>query len=169
MYNPYADKPQIKDIFLYIRQSTDEKAGKQVRSLDDQRRECETMAAYLGLNIVEVFSEDKSAKYPHQRPVFRSMLKQLAYKSPAKRRADGVLSWHPNRLSRNALEAGMIVQMLDDELIKDMFFPAYSFHNDASGKEHLFIEFARAKGHSDHLSVSVLRGNSSRERGGAMI
>lgn len=169
MYNPYAKKEPIKDVFLYIRQSTDEKAGKQVRSLDDQRRECEAMATYLGLNIVEIFSEDKSAKYPHQRPVFKSMLKELSYKSSTKRRADGILAWHPNRLSRNALEAGMIVQMLDDELIKDMFFPAYSFHNDASGKEHLFIEFARSKGYSDHLSVSVLCGNSSREREGAMI
>ena len=58
MYIPY-ERPPVKDVFLYIRQSTDEKAGKQVRSLDDQRRECEAMAAYMGLNIVEIFSEGK--------------------------------------------------------------------------------------------------------------
>lgn len=137
--------------------------------MDDQQRECEVLAERLGLNIIEVFREDKSAKHPHQRPIFKSMMKALSYKTEAKRRADGILSWHPNRLSRNALEAGQIIQMLDDELIKDMFFPAYSFHNDASGKEHLFMEFARAKGYSDQLSISVMRGNSSREREGAMI
>ena len=168
MYNPY-ERPAVKNVFLYIRQSTDEKAQRQVRSMDDQQRECELLAERLGLNIVEIFREDKSAKHPHQRPIFKSMMKALSYKTEAKRRADGILSWHPNRLSRNALEAGQIIQMLDDELIKDMFFPAYSFHNDASGKEHLFIEFARAKGYSDQLSISVMRGNSSREREGAMI
>jgi len=97
------------------------------------------------------------------------MVKALSYKSSSKREADGILAWHPNRLSRNALEAGVVIQMLDDNLIKDMFFPAYSFHNDASGKEHLFIEFARAKGYSDHLSVSVMRGTCNREREGAMV
>ena len=86
------------------------------------------------------------------------MLKQLSYRSKAKRRADGIVAWHPNRLSRNALEAGMIVQMLDDGLIKNLFFShAYSFHNDTSGKEHLTIEFARAKGYNDHLSEVVRR------------
>lgn len=168
MYNQY-ERPTVKNVFLYIRQSTDEKAQRQVRSMDDQQRECEALAKQLGLNIVEIFREDKSAKHPHQRPVFKSMIKALSYKTEAKRRADGILSWHPNRLSRNALEAGQIIQMLDDAQIKDMFFPAYSFHNDASGKEHLFIEFARAKGYSDHLSISVIRGNSSREQEGAMV
>ena len=76
----------------------------------------------------------------------KRLLKELSYRSLAKRRADGIMAWHPNRLSRNALEAGMIVQMLDDGLIKNLFFSyAYSFHNDTSGKEHLTIEFARAK------------------------
>lgn len=62
----------------------------------------------------------------------------------------------------------MIVQMLDDELIKDLFFPAYSFHNDTSGKEHLTIEFARAKGYTDQLSDVVSRGIRNRELEGAM-
>ena len=79
------------------------------------------------------------------------------------------LAWHPDRLSRNALEAGMLIQMLDDELIKDLAFPAYNFHNDTSGKEHLTIEFARAKGYTDRLSEVILRGVSGREREGAMI
>jgi len=65
--------------------------------------------------------------------------------------------------------APKVIQMLDDNLIKDMFFPAYAFHNDPSGKEHLFIEFARAKGYSDRLSVAVSRGSEGREREGAMV
>jgi hypothetical protein len=61
----------------------------------------------------------------------------------------------------------MIVQMLDDGLIKNLFFShAYSFHNDTSGKEHLTIEFARAKGYNDSLSEVVQRGIKSREQQG---
>jgi len=167
--HPYEDRPRIKDIFLYIRKSTDENTNRQVRSLGDQRQECVALAERLGLNIVEIFEEEKSAKAPHQRPVFKRMLKELSYKSPERRRADGILAWHPNRLSRNAYESGVLVQMIDDKLIKDLFFPAYAFHNDASGIEHLTMELARAKGYSDHLSVSVLRGTSGREREGAMV
>ena len=59
--------------------------------------------------------------------------------------------------------------MVDDGLIKDMFFPAYSFHNDTSGKEHLTIEFARAKGYTDQLSDVVTRGIKNREAEGAMV
>jgi len=167
--HPYDDRPRIKDVFLYIRKSTDENTNRQIRSLGDQRQECEALAERLGLNIVDVFQEEKSAKAPHKRPVFKRMMKELSYKSPERRRADGILAWHPNRLSRNAYESGVLVQMIDDKLIKDLFFPAYSFHNDASGIEHLTMELARAKGYSDHLSVSVLRGTSGREREGAMV
>ena len=159
----------VKDVFLYIRQSTDEKSGKQVRSMGDQQHDCEEMAKFLGLNIVEIFKEDQSAKTPNNRPTFNRMMRELSYKSPERRRADGVLAWHPDRLSRNALEAGQILQMLDDELIKNMYFPAYAFHNDPSGKEHLFIEFARAKGYSDRLSVAVIRGATGREKEGAYV
>tara|TARA_B110000008_G_scaffold209624_1_gene208426 strand:- start:101 stop:433 length:333 start_codon:yes stop_codon:yes gene_type:complete len=110
------------------------------------------------LKVVEIIEEDESAWKPHQRPKFKYLLKQLTYRSLTKRKADGIVAWHPNRLSRNALEAGMIVQMLDDGLIKNLFFShAYSFHNDTSGKEHLTIEFARAKGYNDHLSEVVIR------------
>jgi hypothetical protein len=165
----YDDGPRIENIFLYIRKSTDENTNRQIRSLGDQRQECEALAERLSLNIVDVFQEEKSAKTPHKRPVFKRMLKELAYKSRERRRADGILAWHPNRLSRNAYESGVLVQMIDDKLIKDLFFPAYSFHNDASGIEHLTMELARAKGYSDHLSVSVLRGTSGREREGAMV
>lgn len=165
----YDDQARIKNVFLYIRQSTDERSGKQVRSKEDQRAECQVLAERIGLKIVETFIEEKSARKPHNRPVFKQMIKALSYKSPSKRRADGVLAWNPDRLSRNALESGQLMQMLDDELIKDMFFPSYSYHNDPSGNEHLALEFARAKGYVDRLSMSVMRGTQSREKTGAMI
>lgn len=165
----YDDREPIKRVFLYLRRSTSESSGKQVRSIEDQREACLQMAERLGLKIIETFSEDKSARKPDQRPEFKKMLKSLSYKSPSKRRADGVLAYHPDRLSRNAKEAGLFIQLLDDQLIKDCFFPAYPFTNHAVGHEHLFLVFGQAKAYTDRLVHIVRRGVQSREAEGAQL
>jgi len=165
----YETQTAVKDIFLYLRKSTKDEQERQIRSIADQRQDCLALAERLKLNIVDEFVEDQSASKPNNRPIFKSMLKELSYRDPKRRRAEGILAWHPDRLSRNALEAGQLIQMLDDEQIKDLFFPAYQFHNDTSGKEHLTIEFARAKGYTDRLSEVVCRGVTGREKEGAMI
>ncbi len=164
----YDDEPQITKVFLYTRKS-DESKNNQVGSIRDQRKDCLELAEKFGLEIVEEFTEEETAHHPNRRTEFKRMLSELKITNPQKRRADGILAWHPDRLARNALEAGVVLQMVDDELIKDMFFPAYRFHNDSSGKEHLFMEFARAKGYSDKLSDIVIRGSISRENVGAML
>ena len=163
------DKPRIKKVFLYTRKSTDESSGKQLRSIEDQREDCILLAKKYNLEIVKEFTDSASAHVPNNRPNFNAMLKELQTKNPQKRRADGILAWHPDRIVRNALEAGVVLQLIDDEYIKDMFFVAYMFHNDSSGKEHLFMEFARAKGYSDKLSDVVLRGMKKREATGALM
>jgi hypothetical protein len=67
---------------------------------------------------------------------------------------DGIIAWHPDRLARNMHDAGDVIEMLDDGKLADLKFAVYSFHNDSSGKEHLAMEFARAKAYSDHLEDS---------------
>jgi len=163
----YRKREQVKDVFLYLRRSNDESSKKQIRSIEDQEIACRMLAEQLDLNIVEVFSESSSAYSPNNRSEFDRMVKELSYKTESKRRAEGILAWHPNRLSRNALEAGKLLQMIDDGFIKDLFFCVYMFHNDPSGKEHLFMEFARAKGYSDKLSEDVNRGMDNRRTKGA--
>lgn len=155
-------------VIKYMRVSSKEETWKQVHSIADQDRDLEKLVERWWLIVVEEIKEDESAWTPHKRSKFSYMLKELSYKSPKRRRADGILCWHPNRLSRNAEEAGVIVQMLDDERIKHIFFYNYSFHNDTSGKEHLTIEFARAKSSSDSTSELVTRGIRSRELFGGM-
>ena len=92
-------------VFVYLRQSTKEESGKQAQSLEDQERDCLQVAERWGLQVVDFIREDESAWKPHLRPKFKALLKELSYRSPSRRRADGILAWHPNRLSRNALEA----------------------------------------------------------------
>lgn len=170
MYDRYGNKIiHYKRVFLYLRCSSPPGSKKQLHSLWDQEAECRKVAEYLWLEIVEVISEQGSAWTPNQRPQFKYMLRELKIKSPKRRRADGILSRHPSRLSRNAEEAGKFIQMLDDEHIKCLHFASYSFHKDASGIEHLTMEFARAKCSSDHQSVDVSRAAHYREKKWAMI
>lgn len=165
----YYEKPKITDVFQYDRKSLDEKDVRQAHSLPMQEEFNLEFADRMNLRIIERFVDDASAKIPNNRPEFARMLKELSYKDKAKRRADGVLSWHPDRLARNGLEAGKIVQMLTDDLIKDMYFPTYRFHNDPSGIEHLMMEFGRAISYSGWLSINSKRGSTGRERKGAWV
>jgi len=64
------------------------------------------------------------------------------------------------------LEAGMIVDMVDNDVIKDLQFPTHSFTNNASGKLNLNIQLALSKQYSEHLSDGVQHGmDSSIEQG----
>lgn len=152
---------------LYLRRSIPNKKGRKDSSEEDyekptkidevsieqQRKYCREFAARKGLPIVAVFEEVESAKIPDQRGEFRKMLKYFQEHSNL-----GVLAWSPDRLSRNALEAGMLIQYHLDKQIVDFQFVTYYFHQDSSGLEHLMIEFARAMGYSLRLSKTVSRG-----------
>jgi hypothetical protein len=48
---------------LYARKSTDD-PKRQLRSIPDQKYECKELADRLGLNVVRVLEETKSAKNP---------------------------------------------------------------------------------------------------------
>jgi len=71
---------------------------------------------------------------------------------------NSILSWHPDRLSRNMKESGEILDMLDNDLIVDLKFSSYTFNNDTAGKMTLSILFAMAKEFSDKLSDDIKRG-----------
>ena len=137
---------------LYARKSSEDE-GKQVRSLDDQIKDCEKLAKQMELNVVATLQEKKSAKKPHQRPVFTQMLQDLIDK-----KYDAIICWHPDRLSRNMLEGGQLIDMLDDSVLQDVRFHSHQFSNDANGKMLLGMLFVFSKQYSDDLSTKVLRG-----------
>lgn len=137
---------------IYARKSTDD-PQKQVRSIDDQLSECRKLATELELNVIDEVSEEQSAKKPGRRPAFTKLLKRIAAGE-----VDGIIAWHPDRLARNMMEGGQIIQHVDDGLLTDMRFVSYTFNNDAAGKMMLGIIFALSKHYSDKLSVDVKRG-----------
>ena len=141
---------------LYARKSTEDK-GSQEHSIEDQIKDCKALAKREGLKIVKVIREEKSAKTPKNRPAFMEMIQDIENGI-----YDGIIAWHPDRLSRNSLESGTIMDMYDKEIIKDMKFPFCRFENDSSGKLMLNILFALAKQYSEHISEGVLRANDNR-------
>ncbi len=112
------------------------------------------MAARNGLNIVEIIKESKSAKKSNNRPLFNEMLENIR----SGKKYDSIIAWHPDRLARNALEAGTIIDMLDNGEIRSLKFPTLAFTDDSNGKMVLGMLFVMSKQYSEHLSEQVKRG-----------
>ncbi len=82
--------------FLYCRKSTDE-IDRQILSIESQVSELQELALKENFKIIDVLTENKTAKVPG-RSVFNKMLDRIENGE-----ADGILSWHPDRLARNFL------------------------------------------------------------------
>src|SRR5689334_10840934 len=111
---------------IYARKSTNDKS-RQALSIPAQIRELREFAVQNQLNILRVFQEKQTARKPG-RPVFNEML-QLVESG----QFDAILAWHPNRLSRNSLDGGRVIQLLDEEVLKDLKFPTHWFETTTQG------------------------------------
>lgn len=147
------DRTRLRYV-LYARKSSEDE-GSQVRTHKDQIKHCMRLAESKGLNVVDTFKESKSAKKSNNRPVFNQILEDIK-----KNKYDAILAYAPDRLSRNMLEGGLLINMLDEGIIKDLQFPTLLFSNDASGKLTLGIMFSISKHFSDDLSTKVRKGVS---------
>lgn len=110
-------------------------------------------AKRLGINIIDIVEERVSAKSPEIRPKFREMLKDIE-----KGRYNAVLSYHPDRLSRNSLDSGLLIWMLEQGVIRSFQFATFSFENSPMGKMLLGMSFVQSKQYTDHLREVVMRG-----------
>ncbi|HEX3357314.1 MAG TPA: recombinase family protein [Tepidisphaeraceae bacterium] len=145
--------------FLYARKSTDD-TSRQVRSIDDQIAELQELAEREHLEIVEIFIEKQTAKKPG-RPIFNAMLDRIE-----KGEAKGILAWHPDRLSRNSVDAGKIIWFIDTKVITALRFPTYWFEPTAQGKFTLSIMLTQSKYYVDNLSENIQRGQRQKVKNG---
>ena len=148
------DITKLKYVLYARKSSVDE--SRQVRSIPDQIADCLKLATDLGIRVVKILQESKSAKKPNQRPVFNEMIKDIKTG-----KYDAILAWNPDRLARNMLEGGMLIDMIDNNIIKDLKFKTHHFTKDANGKMLLGIAFVLSKQYSDNLSQVVTRGVDS--------
>ena len=145
--------------FLYARKSTDVE-DKQVLSIEAQTVELRAIAKKEGLTIIEELIEKKSAKVPG-RKIFNSMLDRIV-----KGEAQGIVSWHPDRLARNSVDGGRIIYLLDTGQLAALKFPQFWFESTPQGKFMLNIAFGQSKYYVDSLSENVKRGLRQKARRG---
>lgn len=143
---------------LYCRKSTDSE-DRQLLSLDAQERELLEIADKYGLQVVATYRESMSAK-SIGRPVFAKVIKEI--KSG---KADAILCWKLDRLARNFQDGGLVIDMLQKSIIKEIkTYEATHYPSDPVYT--LAFLFGEANQYSRNLSVNVKRGNREKlERG----
>jgi len=145
--------------FIYARKSTEED-DRQVLSIEAQLVELKEFAAKEKLEIVASLCEAKTAKEPG-RTKFAEMLSLIE-----KGKADGIISWHPDRLARNSVDGGKIIHFVDRGLIKSLKFPTFWFEPTPQGLFMLNIAFGQSKYFVDNLRENVKRGLRQKIRNG---
>ncbi len=149
--------PTIKIKYcLYARKST-ESDEKQALSIESQVKEMLQIAEREGLDIVDIRRESHSAKDSGQRPVFKELLEDVR-----RGRFNGILTWAPDRLSRNAGDLGSVVDLMDQKLLFEIRTYGQHFHNSPNEKFLLMILCSQAKLENDNKSVNVKRGLRTR-------
>jgi len=148
--NQVNQKEKAITYFLYCRKSTDE-TDRQVLSLESQEEDA--LRKFGNLKIIKLPPESVSAFEPDKRPVFKDMIERIK-----KGEAQGIISWHPDRLSRNPKDGAEIIYLIDTKKIRDLKFSTFNFENSPEGKMFLQITFSQSKYTSDKLSKDVKRG-----------
>lgn len=141
---------------LYARKST-ESEERQVLSIDSQIKEMLQLAEREGLDVVEIRRESHSAKDTGQRPVFNELIKDIRAG-----KFNAILTWAPDRLSRNAGDLGAIVDLMDQKLLLGIRTHGQHFTNSPNEKFLLMILGSTAKLENDHRGENVKRGLRTR-------
>lgn len=149
--------PHVKVRYvLYARKST-ESDEKQALSIESQVKEMLTIAERDNIEIVDIRRESHSAKESGQRPVFKEILEDIR-----RGRFNGILSWAPDRLSRNAGDLGSVVDLMDEKKLLEIRTYGQSFKNSPNEKFLLMILCSQAKLENDNKSINVKRGLRAR-------
>ncbi len=138
---------------LYARKSTEDGSEKQALSIDSQVKEMLGIAERDGLEIIDIRREAHSAKDSGQRPVFNEILTDIRGG-----RFNGILTWAPDRLSRNAGDLGSLVDLMDQKLLAEIKTFGQKFINSPDQKFLLMILCSQAKLENDNKSINVKRG-----------
>ena len=149
------DQKQVK-YCLYARKST-ESEERQVLSIDSQIKEMLQLAERENLEIVTMKRESHSAKETGQRPVFNEIVQEIS-----EGKFNGILTWAPDRISRNAGDLGRIVDLMDAGKLLEIRTFGQKFSNNPNEKFLLMILGSQAKLENDNRGINVKRGLRTR-------
>lgn len=137
---------------LYARKSS-ESDERQAMSIDSQIKEMLALAKKGNLIVKEVREESHSAKASLGRPVFNQMLNDIE-----KGVFNAILTWAPDRLSRNAGDLGRLVDLMDQNKLHQIKTYSQVFSNNPNEKFLLMILCSQAKLENDQKGLNVKRG-----------
>ena len=141
----------MNNVAIYVRKSS-ESEDRQVLSIESQTKELADYAKRMNWQIVDTFTESKSAKAPG-RPVFNDLYKHIQNDE-----INELLCWKLDRLARNPVDGGALIWAMEENKLKHIHTPQRSFHNSGNDKFWLQLEFGMAKKYVDDLSDNVKRG-----------
>ncbi len=149
----------VNKYFLYARKSTEED-DQQIMSIEAQLFELREYARKENLEVLEEFTESKSAKTPG-REKFNELITKIEAMDEV-----GILTWHPDRLARNSVDGGKIIYLVDTKKIVALKFPTFWFEPTPQGKFMLQVAFGQSKYYSDNLVENINRGFRQKIRRG---
>lgn len=145
---------------LYARKST-ESEERQIMSIDSQIKEMLQISERENLEIVSIKQESHSAKETYQRPIFNELIQDIKDE-----KFNGILTWAPDRLSRNAGDLGSIVDLMDSGKLLKIRTYGQEFSNNPNEKFLLMILGSQAKLENDNRGINVKRGLRTRVEAG---
>lgn len=148
-------EPQLK-YCLYARKST-ESEERQVLSIESQVKEMLELAAKENINVIDIRRESHSAKSTGERPVLNELLGDIRGG-----KFNGILTWAPDRLSRNAGDLGAIVDLMDQKHLLEIRTHSQHFTDNPNEKFLLMILGSQAKLENDNRGINVKRGLRTR-------
>lgn len=146
------EKPKIIRYCLYARKSTEDDE-RQALSIDSQIKEMQEQANEQKLKVTEVRRESFSAKQSGNRVVFNQLIQDII-----RGKFQGILTWAPDRLSRNAGDLGSLVDLMDQGLLSSIRTHGQTFTCNPNDKFLLMILCSQAKLENDNKGINVKRG-----------
>ena len=143
-------------VFVYCRKSQ-ESEERQALSIPSQIEELEKLSKRDGLELIRpYYQESQSAKKPG-RPIFNQMLKDMESKNIKR-----VLVWNPDRLSRNSVDSGQIIYMMDQGFLEEVITPSQVISNTPNDKFLFSILCGQAKLENDNRGINAKRGMTTK-------
>ncbi|MDD3067094.1 MAG: recombinase family protein [Candidatus Gracilibacteria bacterium] len=141
---------------LYARKSSEDDE-RQALSIESQINEMRRLAEREGIEIAEIRRESHSAKASGKRPEFNKLVSDIRMGL-----FSGIITWAPDRLSRNAGDLGSLVDLMDQGRLHDIRTYGQRFRNSPNEKFLLMILCSQAKLENDNRRLNVKRGQKTK-------